>query len=74
MNRRKKNRKNEKEVWHFETANLQALCKPVNPLMDSGFPVSNATPSPKYVTCRKCRNIMVEQGIIQPEDIDKFEK
>ena len=62
------------KVWHFETANVQALCKPISPLMDSGLPVSNATPSPKYVTCRRCRKIMVEQGIIQSEDIDKIEK
>lgn len=58
----------------METDSLQALCKPVNPLTDKNFPATNATFNPKYVTCKACRKLMVEQGIIPPEDIDKFER
>lgn len=53
----------DERVWHFEMPNLQALCKPVSPLMDSGIPAANTTPNPKYVTCCKCLQLLKKQNI-----------
>ena len=60
--------------WHYETDVVEALCKETSPLYRSGVPHCNTTQNPRYVTCKRCRKLMVEKGIIKPEDIDNFER
>lgn len=65
---------NKPYIWHYETDNLQALCKEESILFCSGIPAPNTTTNPRFVTCKKCRKAMVKTGIIPPEDINNYEK
>lgn len=53
-----KQAKESPKTWHYETEDLQALCRPADPLGDRVRSVSNSTPNIKYVTCRKCLKLL----------------
>lgn len=74
MRGRKRERTDSDKNWHYETDDIEALCRKTPPLYRSGVPNCNTTLNPRYVTCKKCRKLMVEKGIIKPEDIDNFER
>lgn len=61
-------------IYHYETPDIEALCRRKKLLCKDYVPVNNTTLNPKYVTCLKCRKLMVAQGIIKPEEIDNFER
>lgn len=52
----------ELQIWHYETADLQKLCKRIDPRFRSIYGVvGNTTRNAKHVTCEKCLAILAGQ-------------
>ena len=73
MNRKNCSTIKKRKIWHYENPDCSPLCMNPGPrrFWDGGAPKNKfgmcTTVNPQYVTCKHCKKIMSERGIIVNE-------